>query len=119
VETGLVVVGGADSTLRISRRKKKAEALTQSMVDRAILAEIRDFLLTANLRQLTAGGAEGPQPPTFAVPSHDSFVSLAGVVPRGGGAVRSRKRNSSSASNEGAGKTVLLARRMFSFLTQR
>jgi hypothetical protein len=29
VETGLVVVGGADSSLRLSRRKKKLESLTQ------------------------------------------------------------------------------------------
>ena len=108
VETGLVVVGGADSTLRLSRRKKKAEFLTQSMVDRAIIAEVRDFLLsvlTSQLRQLgTTAGSGGilstaavTTAGTIAIPSHDSFVSSAGI-PR---SVRGRKRNSSSASTEG------------------
>lgn len=34
VETGLVIVGGADDQLRLTSRKKKAECVTQSMVDR-------------------------------------------------------------------------------------
>jgi len=122
-ETGLVVVGGADSTLRLSRRKKRADHLTQAMVDRAVVAEVRDFLvatLTNQLRQLPpqlgAGGscsasslaAAGPTAAaggggTFAVPSHDSFVSIAGIPRnvRGG-----RKRNSSSASIEGVTGTL-------------
>ena len=32
VESGLVIVGGADDQLRVSKKKKKAEFLTQSMV---------------------------------------------------------------------------------------
>eukprot|EP00094_Tigriopus_californicus_P000039 TCALIF_00039-PA protein Name:"Similar to Kansl3 KAT8 regulatory NSL complex subunit 3 (Mus musculus)" AED:0.34 eAED:0.40 QI:0/0/0/0.5/1/1/8/0/1090 len=43
-ESGLVLVGGADFQLRVSKHKKKAEAITQSMVDRAIMDEIREFL---------------------------------------------------------------------------
>ena len=40
-ETGLVIVGGADSNLRVSKHKKKAEAVTQSMVDRCILVRTK------------------------------------------------------------------------------
>ncbi len=83
------------------------------MVDRAIIAEVRDFLLsllTAQLRQLAAANASTAAAAaaaagggTFAVPSHDSFVSIAGI-PRAVG--RGRKRNSSTASSEGAGNRV-------------
>jgi hypothetical protein len=84
------------------------------MVDRAIIAEVRDFLLsllTAQLRQLAAANASTAAAAaaaagggTFAVPSHDSFVSIAGI-PRAVG--RGRKRNSSTASSEGAGNRYI------------
>lgn len=53
VETGLVVVGGADDYLCMSHAKKKAEGITQSMVDRCIQEKIGDFL---------AGVLTRPQP---------------------------------------------------------
>lgn len=37
VETGLIVVGAADDYLRINKKKKKAEGITQSVVDRCIV----------------------------------------------------------------------------------
>ncbi|XP_005089509.1 KAT8 regulatory NSL complex subunit 3 [Aplysia californica] len=44
VETGLVVVGGADDHLRMCRAKKRSCNVTQSMVDRCIMDEVFDFL---------------------------------------------------------------------------
>lgn len=45
VETGLIVVGGADDYLRISKKKKRAEGITQSVVDRFIAVCIAFFWL--------------------------------------------------------------------------
>ncbi len=35
--TGLVVVGGADDALRVSKHKKRMENITQCMVDKCIM----------------------------------------------------------------------------------
>ncbi|XP_040567657.1 uncharacterized protein Rcd1 isoform X2 [Lepeophtheirus salmonis] len=46
-ETGLIIVGEADDALRVSKIKKCLEGITQSMVDRCLIDEIREF--TANV----------------------------------------------------------------------
>ncbi|KAH3789566.1 KAT8 regulatory NSL complex subunit 3-like [Dreissena polymorpha] len=43
-ENSLIVVGGADDNLRMSRSKRKLEAVTQVMVDKSILDEISEFI---------------------------------------------------------------------------
>jgi len=44
VTTGLVVVGAADSCLRMKRRQKIALGITQSLVDHSVLKATGDFL---------------------------------------------------------------------------
>lgn len=60
-ETCMVVVGGADEHLRQHRAKKKTDGLTQSMVDRCIVDEISDFLVSI-LTQSTS--------PSYALPMY-------------------------------------------------
>ncbi|XP_076268554.1 reduction in Cnn dots 1 [Rhynchophorus ferrugineus] len=44
VETGFIVVGSADNNLIISKKKKREEGITQSIVDRCITDEIGEFV---------------------------------------------------------------------------
>ncbi|XP_022091824.1 KAT8 regulatory NSL complex subunit 3-like isoform X2 [Acanthaster planci] len=60
-ETGLVVVGGADENLRMSKMKKRSDGVTQSMVDRCIQDEISEFLCTV----LTSSMNDGFDRPEF------------------------------------------------------
>ena len=95
VETGLIIVGSADNNLRMSKRKKRQECVTQSMVDQSIMDEIREFLagiLTTSCRNSSA---------TFAVPSHDNIVSVGSASKK----IRGRKRNNSS--TDGPGKVLM------------
>ena len=59
-ETSMVVIGGADDKLRMSKHKKTAEGITQSMVDRCIADEIYSFISYV---------LNAPPPSAFAIPS--------------------------------------------------
>ncbi|KAG5886123.1 hypothetical protein JTB14_021346 [Gonioctena quinquepunctata] len=44
VETGLIVVGSADDYLRVSKKKKNLEGITQCVIDRCIIDEVGEFI---------------------------------------------------------------------------
>ncbi|XP_064465855.1 KAT8 regulatory NSL complex subunit 3-like [Ornithodoros turicata] len=58
-ESGLVVVGGANDSLRVSSLKKRMEGVTQSVVDRCIVDEMGAFLAWVLTSQHGGGGATG------------------------------------------------------------
>ncbi|GBM15327.1 KAT8 regulatory NSL complex subunit 3 [Araneus ventricosus] len=49
-ETGLVIVGGCDDLLRMCPSKMKLENTTQAIVDRCLLDEISDFLMSVVIK---------------------------------------------------------------------
>jgi len=105
VETGLVIVGAADNNLRISKRKQRLECVTQSMVDRSIMEEVREFLVGI----LGSVVRHHSGPATFAIPSHDNILSagVAGRLSVSGGVApkkvtKGRKRNSSASADGSA-----------------
>ncbi|XP_037091284.1 KAT8 regulatory NSL complex subunit 3-like [Pollicipes pollicipes] len=63
-ETGLVVVGGADRRLLVNRHKRQREGLTQSMVDRAVMEEVSEFLTNILTQQLDGTLPVFPRLPT-------------------------------------------------------
>lgn len=65
--TGLLIVGFSDDSLRMSRRQKLTLGLTQSLVDRAVLEAVGEFLADALLQ---------PSPPR--IDRHQTAASLAG-----------------------------------------
>ncbi|KAF5269375.1 hypothetical protein FQA39_LY08767 [Lamprigera yunnana] len=44
VENGLIVVGCADDYLRVNKKKKRAEGITQSAVDRLVVESVGEFI---------------------------------------------------------------------------
>lgn len=44
IETGLIVVGSADNNLIVTKKKRREEGITQSIVDRCIIDEIGEFI---------------------------------------------------------------------------
>jgi len=85
-ETSMVVIGGADDQLRMSKHKKTAEGITQNMVDRCIADEIHTFISYV---------LNAPPPTAFAIPSViPSTPSQDGLVPSGSTASSSAKKRS-------------------------
>ncbi|XP_066254553.1 KAT8 regulatory NSL complex subunit 3-like isoform X4 [Euwallacea similis] len=44
IETGLIVVGSADNNLVVSKKKRREEGITQSIVDQCIIDEVGEFI---------------------------------------------------------------------------
>ena len=97
-ESSLLIVGGADDKLRLSKQKKKLEGITQGMVDRCVADEIHNFI---------SYHLNAPPPTAFAIPSLPGtpLADGLGVHPGGGkdGSVKkSRPRKRSSAGGGSA-----------------
>lgn len=45
VETGLIVVGSADDYLRVTKKKKKLEGITQAVVDKCITVSMTELFI--------------------------------------------------------------------------
>ncbi|KAI4459462.1 testis development protein prtd [Holotrichia oblita] len=83
VETGLIVVGSADDYLRVSKKKKRSECITQSVVDRCIVDEVGEFV---------SGLLLSPYPPQIR-------MSPAQINDANKGTILERKRNNSNGSS--------------------
>lgn len=60
-ESSMIIIGGADDALRMSKCKKMSEGITQSMVDRCIVDEIHNFISYV---------LNAPPPTAFAIPTN-------------------------------------------------
>ena len=60
-ESSMIVLGGADDKLRMSKAKKMMEGITQSMVDRCLADEIYNFISYV---------LNAPPPTAFAIPTN-------------------------------------------------
>ncbi|GJQ72599.1 putative histone H4-K16 acetylation [Trypoxylus dichotomus] len=83
VETGLIVVGSADDYLRVSKKKKRSECITQSVVDRCIVDEVGEFV---------SGLLLSPYPPQIRM--SPAQIADSNKVP-----ALERKRNNSNGSS--------------------
>ena len=79
VKTGLVIVGGADDQLRLTNRKKKAELVTQAMVDKSTIEQVRSFLTTVLMKQSQAAAEKGKY---FTQASNQQLIKLQSVCCR-------------------------------------
>ncbi|XP_050506248.1 KAT8 regulatory NSL complex subunit 3 isoform X3 [Diabrotica virgifera virgifera] len=96
VETGLLVVGCADDYLRITKKKKRQEGITQSIVNRCVVDEIGEFV---------SGLILSPYPPQVRPPS----VHIPSEIPvKKGNAERKRfNSNTSSLDSEPSSPTPI------------
>lgn len=61
--TGLVVVGSSDDCLRMRRRQKITHGVTQSLVDRAVLEAMGEFLADVLLQPIQSPPARSDKNP--------------------------------------------------------
>ncbi|XP_072385967.1 KAT8 regulatory NSL complex subunit 3 isoform X1 [Diabrotica undecimpunctata] len=85
VETGLLVIGCADDYLRITKKKKRQEGITQSIVNRCVVDEIGEFV---------SGLILSPYPPQVRPPS----VHIPSEIPVKKGNAERKRFNSNTSS---------------------